>query len=243
MIVEFDMHQRQIRPAEWWPSALALLLAVLVPVSASGTTPPERRAVPPGEAGGLEPGIPFEGLSFEGFEGLGAIASQLRAIDAASVEEEAWAFDMAVSGPGGSSRLGGSRLAGDSAAPVPLTAMVASNVSGIAVTAGIDADPGTIRDGPSKWIGGVRVATEGSFGRAELAVRTSMRYAEQTRLIGVELGPRFERAFPGGLTFFVDGKAAAETAGSPVQRIWEPAASSLDGLGSLGVVGRTGIVR
>lgn len=237
------MHQRRIQPAEWWPPALALLLASLLPVSVSGANPPERRAVSPEEAVGLEPMIPFEGLSLDGFEGVESIASHLRAMDAASVEEEAWAFDMAVSGPGGSSRLGGSRLAGDAVAPVPLTAMVASNVSGIAVSAGIDADPGTIRDGPAKWVGGVKVATEGSFGRAELAVRTSMRYAEQTRLIGVELGPRFERAFPGGLTFFVDGKAAAETAGSPMQRIWEPAASSLDGLGSLGVVGRTGIVR
>lgn len=225
------------------PPALALLLAALFPVAASGTNPPEQREVSPEEAVGLEPRIPFEGLSFEGFEGVGAIASQLRAMDAAAVEEEAWALDMAVSGPGGSNRMGGSRFAGDATAPVPLTAMVASTVSGIAVSAGIDADPGTIQTGPAKWIGGVKVATEGSFGRAELAVRTSMRYAEQTRLIGVELGPRFERAFPGGLTFFVDGKAAAETAGLPEPRFWAPAASSLDGLGSLGVTGRTGIVR
>lgn len=240
------MHHRRIQPAEpgpFWQPAFALLLAALFPLAASGTSPPERRAASPEDAVGLEPGIPFEGLSFEGFEGVGAIASQLRAMNAASVEQEAWALDMAVSGPGGSSRIGGSRLAGDSAAPVPLTAMVASTVSGIAVSAGIDADPGTIHAGPAKWIGGVKVATEGSFGRAELAVRTSMRYAEQSRLIGVELGPRFERAFPGGLTFFVDGKAAAEAAGLPEPRFWAPAASSLDGLGSLGVTGRTGIVR
>jgi len=240
------MHHRRIQPAARGPlrpSAFALLLAALVPVSASGTNPPEWRAVASEEAVDLEPRIPFEGLSHQGFEGVGSIASQLRAMEAASVEQEAWALDMAVSGPGSSARMGGSRLAGDATAPVPLTAMVAGTVSGIAVSAGIDADPGTIQSGPAKWIGGVKVAREGSFGRAELAVRTSMRYAEQNRLIGVELGPRFERAFPGGLTFFLDGKAAAETAGSPEQRIWAPAASSLDGLGSLGVVGRTGIVR
>ncbi len=240
------MQHRRIQTAtrrSVWLPALALLLAALPPVQASGANPPERRPVSTEEAVGLEPSIPFEGLSLEGFQGGGSIASQLRAMEAASVEQEAWALDMAVSGPGGSARMGGSRLAGDATAPMPLSAMVASTVSGIAVSAGIDADPGTIQSGPAKWIGGVKVATEGSFGRAELAIRTSMRYAEQTRLIGVELGPRFERAFSGGLTFFVDGKAAAETAGSPVQRIWEPAASSLDGLGSLGVVGRTGIVR
>lgn len=221
------MHHRRIRPAtrrQMLSPACGLLIAALLAAPAKGTNP-------------------VDGLAIEGFEGVDSIAAQLRAMDAASVEEEAWALDMRVSGPGGSTRGAGAKLAGDATMPLPLNAMVASTVSGIDVSAGIDADPGTIRSGPARWIGGVKVATEGSFGRAELAVRTSMRYAEQTRLIGVELGPRFERAFPGGLTFFVDGKAEAETAGSPEQRIWAPAASSFDGLGSLGVVGRTGIVR
>jgi|688.fasta_scaffold346062_2 hypothetical protein len=237
------MHQRRIQRVERGPIAFALLLASLLAAPASGTSPTDRQASSPEGAVSLEPRIPFEGLSLEGFQGVDSIASQLRALDATSVEQEAWALDMAVSGPGRMTRGTGSKLAGDATVPVPLNAMVGSTVSGIDVSAGIDADPGTIQSGPAKWIGGVKVATEGSYGRAELAVRTSMRYAEQTRLIGVELGPRFERAFPGGLTFFVDGKAQAETAGSPEQRIWAPAASSFDGLGSLGVVGRTGIVR
>lgn len=237
------MQQRRIQRVERGPIALAPLIAALLATPASGTSPAARQASSPEGAVSLEPRIPFEEFSLQGFQGVDSIASQLRAMDAASVAQEAWALDMAVSGPGRTTRGTGSKLTGDATAPVPLKAMVGSTVSGIDVSAGIDADPGTISAGPAKWIGGVKVATEGSLGRAELAVRTSVRYVEQSRLIGVELGPRFERAFPGGLTFFVDGKAEAETAGSATQRAWMPSVSSFDGLGSLGVVGRTGIVR
>lgn len=225
------------------PLAFGIAFTACLASVAGETIPPDRQATVVSSPVDLESTIPFDGLGLEGFEGVGSIASELLHTEAAAIEEEAWALDMAVSGPGGSARIAGSTLAGDVAAPVPLKATIASTVSGIDVSAGIDADPGRIESGPAKWIGGVKIATEGSLGRAELAVRTSVRYVEQSRLIGVELGPRFERAFPGGLTFFVDGKAEAETAGSPSQRIWTPPVSSFDGLGSLGVVGRTGIVR
>lgn len=188
-------------------------------------------------------GIPFEGLGLEGFEGVGSIASELRRMQDEKVVEEAWGIAMAVSGPGGSLR---SRLAGDSTVPPPLRAMMERSLSGLEFSAGVDADPGTIKDGPSRWIGGVKVATAGSVGRAELALRTSVRYVEASRLIGLELGPRFERDLPGGLTFFIDGKAEAETGGNGQQTVMPT--STLDGFGgmgfgSIGVVGRTGIVR
>lgn len=189
-------------------------------------------------------GMPFEGLGLEGFEGVGSIASELRRMQEETVAEDAWGIDMAVSGPGGGPR---SRLAGDPTSPPPLRAMMARNLSGLDLSAGVDADPGTIQGGPSRWIGGVKVATEGCLGRAELALRTSVRYVEASRLIGLELGPRFERDLPGGLTFFIDGKAEAETGGTGQQQTLLPT-STLDGFGgagfgSMGVVGRTGIVR
>lgn len=226
------------------PLAVAVAVACCLSAAASGESPPLGRVAATNAEVGPQASLPVDGFGLDEFVGAASIAAELRRMREASIREEAWALDMAVSGPGGAARGLGAGPAGDNtAAPSPLKAMLAGTVSGIDVSAGIDADPETIRSGPARWIGGVKVATEGRLGRAELAVRTSVRYAEQSRRIGLELGPRFERAFPGGLTFFMDGKAEAESAGSASQRIWTPTMSSFDGLGSLGLVGRTGIVR
>lgn len=230
----------------------AWLLGMLVSILSTPSDPfawtAEAEAAEPTVAAGLVlPGIdspiPFEGLGLEGFDGVGSIASELRGAKERSIDAEAWALGMAVTGPGRTSRGSGWKLAADQAPPPPLKALLKSRVQGIDVTAGLDANPDTIQSGPAKWVGGVKVATEGSLGRAELAVNTSVRYSEASRLIGLELGPRYERSLPGGLTFFLDGKAEAETARSAETRIWTPSASNFDGFGSLGVVGRTGIVR
>lgn len=192
---------------------------------------------------GIDAPIPFEGLGLRGFDGVGSIASELRRARERSVDAEAWALGMAVTGPGRTSRGAGWKLVPDQAPPPPLKALLKSRVQGVDVSAGLDANPDAIQNGAARWVGGVKVATEGSLGRAELAVNTSVRYSEASRLIGLELGPRYERSLPGGLTFFLDGKAEAETARSAEERIWTPSASNFDGFGSLGVVGRTGIVR
>lgn len=245
-----------VRSRAPWIAAVAVAWAVVLSTGVStraddGTVVAASSSQ--GDAGGSGPAVPFagpplEGTTFEGFglggfDGVGSIAAELRRMQAESATEEAWGIDMAVSGPGGGLR---SKLSGDPSAPPPLRAIVGRSISGLDLSAGVDADPGTIQSGPSRWIGGVKVASEGSLGRAELALRTSVRYAEASRLIGLELGPRFERNFPGGLTFFIDGKAEAET-GPPGQQPMLPTSSfdTLGGMnfGSMGVVGRAGIVR
>jgi hypothetical protein len=190
--------------------------------------------------------ILFEGLGLEGFAGRSSIARALHAAGADRAPPPSLPFDlgMSVAGPGSRGGVRPLKLQADVAAPGPLQAIVKSRVSGLDLSAGVDASPDSLQSGPARWVGGIGIQEEGAFGRAELALRTSMRYADTERLIRVEVGPRFERSLGGGVTFFLDGRAEAETAPSMAEPVATlPGMVGSQGLGFVGVTGRTGLVR
>lgn len=190
--------------------------------------------------------ILFDGLGLEGFAGRSSIARVLQAAEPDRASSPAMPFDlgMSVAGPGSRGGARPLKLQADVAAPGPLQAVVRSRVSGLDLLAGVDASPDSLQSGPARWMGGIGIQEEGPFGRAELALRTSMRYADTERLIRVEVGPRFERTLGRGVTFFLDGRAEAETAPSMAEPVATlPGMIGSQGLGFVGVTGRTGLVR
>lgn len=237
-------------PAGVWLAAAVFAATAAVAASVSAESPPPN---PPSLVDAIHEPLPFDGLGLDGFDGTRSIAQELRQWQAARHVEESWNLGMTVAGPGGTTAAATTaatttRLGVGQVPPSPLKATVKSKVQGLDVQAEMNGDAEAIRSGQARWIGGVGMATEGNHGRAELALRTSVRYAEAARLIGFELGPRYERSLPGGLTFFLDGTAQAETAPSSAQRVWTPPVSAFEGanaigFGSLGIAGRTGIVR
>jgi len=163
------------------------------------------------------------------FEGVSSLAAALRKSDL-EVEEDAAALGVVVKGP----------TAADQARP--LMAEVRRRIEGLDVMAGLQADRTAISAGPSKWVGGVGVAAEHGTGRESVEVRTLVGQNEQWGRIGIEVGPRIERRLPGGITLFFDGKA--EAASTPWQTYGgQSLPGQNDGLGLIGVTGRTGLVR
>lgn len=208
---------------------------------------PEDNAVSASQSlvdGTLEPPpILFEGLGLEGFGGRSSIARALRECEAERDERPPVDLGMTVVGPGSRVGVKPLKLQADTPVPGPLQAVVKSRVSGVDVSAGVDASAETIQSGPARWMGGIGIRGEGPAGRAELALRTSVRYADAHRLIRVEVGPRFERPIGKGVMFFLDGKAEAETAPSLVEPVATLPGMSAEGLGFVGLTGRTGLVR
>ena len=163
------------------------------------------------------------------FEGVSSLAAALRKSDL-EVQEDAAALGVVVKGP----------TAADQARP--LMAEVRQRIEGLDVMAGLQADRSAISAGPSKWVGGVGVTAEHGRGRESVEVRTLVGQNEQWGRIGIEVGPRIERRLPGGITLFFDGKAeAASTPWQTYDRQSLPGQN--DGLGLIGVTGRTGLVR
>jgi hypothetical protein len=188
--------------------------------------------------------ILFEGLGLEGFSGRSSIARALHRADAERDSRPPLDLGMSVAGPGSRGSTRPLKLLAEPVPPGPLQAVVKSRLSGLDVSAGVDASAETIQSGPARWVGGIGIKEEGPDGRSELALRTSMRYADTERLIRVEVGPRIERPLGRGITFFLDGKAEAETAPSLVEPVATlPGMMGSQGLGFVGVTGRTGLVR
>ena len=65
----------------------------------------------------------------------------------------------------------------------------------------------------------------------------------QIGLIGVAVGPRVERRFGKGMTFFIDGQAEAQAVRGADAGWWSLPGSSTADLTMLGVTARTGLVR
>ncbi len=165
------------------------------------------------------------------FVGVSSLAAALRPTDL-EVEDEAAALGVVVRGPTAPDQV-----------RQPLTAEVRQRLERIDVMAGLQADRTMIAEGPAKWVGGVGVANEHGRGREAVDVRALVGQNEQWGRIGLEVGPKIERRLPGGVTLFFDGKAEAAST------VWQSiGATSLpgqpaDGLGLIGLTGRTGITR
>jgi hypothetical protein len=177
-------------------------------------------------------------LQLHDFDGVSSLAAALRASDL-EVEDEAAALGVIVKGPTAPDQV-----------RQPLTAEVRHRITlidglidGVEVMAGMQADRTMISDGPAKLVGGVGMAAEHAGGREALEVRTLVGQNEQWGRIGLEVGPRIERRLPGGITLFLDGKAEATS--TPWQPIGGQSLPGLatDGLGLIGVTGRTGLLR
>jgi len=177
-------------------------------------------------------------LQLHDFDGVASLAAALRASDL-EVEDEAAAIGVIVKGPTAPDQV-----------RQPLTAEVRHRINvidglidGVEVMAGMQADRTMISDGPAKLVGGVGMAAEHARGREAIEVRTLVGQNEQWGRIGLEVGPRIERRLPGGITLFFDGKA--EAASTPWQPIGGQSLPGLatDGLGLIGVTGRTGLLR
>lgn len=165
------------------------------------------------------------------FAGVSSLAAAVQRGDL-EVEEEAAALGVVVRGPTAPDQV-----------RQPLTAEVRQRLEGFDVLAGLHADRTVIADGPAKWVGGVGLSNEHARGRDAVEVRTLVGQNEQWGRIGLEVGPRMERRLPGGITLFFDGKAEAASAA------WQPIGATAlpgqpaDGLGLIGLTGRTGIAR
>ena len=182
--------------------------------------------------------IVFDGLGLDDLRGGDSIASALRAIETDSQSEElplGMPLDVLVRGPSG--RGNGSD---------PLAAELKSCVDGFDLTAGLQADPAVIQDGPAKWVGGVGLTSDHDLGREVLELKTSLGRNQQAGILGVEVGPRIERRLRGGSVFFLDGKAQAQARRSTETGTWmmpRLAEQGQGGSGMVGVAASTGLVR
>ena len=216
---------------------LALLLLLLLP--AGFARPARGEAFPPSVvegwderlalAEGMETGE-LEGIGLADFQGAGSVASALQAGDLGT-PASGTPLRLLVKGPS----------APDQAAN-PVQAEVKGRIEGIDLSAGLLADRKVIEAGPQKFVGGMAMAHDHTGGRESLELRTSIAQSPTAAKIALELGPRIERRLPGGLTLFVDGKAEAQSA--PQGSTWQPLAGPMsDGIGLIGLTGRTGLMR
>lgn len=223
--------------SRFFPAILSLLLLLLHP---AGIARPARgEAFPPSVvegwderlalAEGVETGE-LEGIGLADFQGAGSVASALQASDLGT-PAAGTPLRLLVKGPS----------APDQAAN-PVQAEVKGRIEGIDLSAGLLADRMVMEAGPQKFVGGMAMAHDHTGGRESLELRTSIAQSPTAAKIALELGPRIERRLPGGLTLFVDGKAEAQSA--PQGSTWQPLAGpAFDGIGLIGVTGRTGLMR
>lgn len=182
--------------------------------------------------------VVFDGLGLEDFNGVGSVASALRGIAAESQSSElplGVPMGVLVKGPSGRGN-----------ASDPLAAELKSRIEGIDLTAGLQADPTVIQEGPAKWVGAVGVATDHELGREVLELKTSLGRSNQAGVLGVEVGPRIERRLRGGMLVFLDGKAQAQARRSADTGTWMLPGLAEQGTGGTGMVGvaaSTGLVR
>lgn len=215
----------------------AILALILLPACLA--RPARGAPIPPSIVAGwderlelfeTEKRIEFDGFGLEDFQGSGSMASGLRASDLA-VPGATTPLRVLVRGPTGAEQVAN-----------PLQAEVKGRIEGIDLSAGLLADRMVIEAGPQKFVGGMSMAHDHTRGRESLELRTSIAQAPAAAKIALELGPRIERRLPGGMTLFFDGKAEAQSA--PRGADWQPLAGpASDGIGLIGITGRTGLMR
>jgi hypothetical protein len=217
---------------------------LLLGLCATAWAPAAGRAENPADAAVAVPTaepapVVFDGFGLEAFEGAGSIASALDGLDATDAGGgllPGVPVNVLVKGPNG-------RTAGTND---PLAAELKSRIDGISLSAGMQADPTKIEEGPAKWVGGLGFSSDHALGKDILELRTSLGRGQQVGLLGLEVGPRIERRLRGGSVFFLDGKAQAQASRSPETGSWALPGRVDQGLGgpsSVGVAASTGLVR
>jgi hypothetical protein len=183
--------------------------------------------------------VVFDGFGLDAFEGEGSIASALEGLEAVDPGRgllPGVPVNVLVKGPNGRTAGGGD----------PLAAELKSRFDGVSLSAGMQADPTIIEEGPAKWVGGLGFSNDHALGKDMLELRTSLGRGQQVGVFGLEVGPRIERRLGGGTLFFLDGKAQAQARRSPETGTWTlPGVvdQGLGGPGSVGVAASTGLVR
>jgi len=176
-----------------------------------------------------------EPLLLHDFDGAASLAAALRPSDL-EVAEEAAGLGLLVKGP----------TAPDQPQQ-PLCAEIRRRIEGIDLTAGMQADRKVVEQGPAQWVGGIGFTSEHDAGREALEVRTSLGQNDHWGIVGLEIGPRFERRLPGGIVVFLDGKAEARStrlaAPPPATGTQTLPGQATDGFGLIGLTGRTGLMR
>ena len=205
-----------------WRSSLVCALALVGPTVRGADEPVPQQP----------PAVAFEGFGLGDFAGADSLASALRARDMAADEPGGPPLGVVVKGP-----------TGRDAALNPLATEIRSRIEGLDLSAGMLADQSVALNGPSKWIGAVGMSSDHPFGRDVLELRTSLGQQQQTSVIVLEMGPRIERRLPGGILLFLDGKAEAHSLRSPETGEWSYPGTATDGMGMIGVTGRTGLIR
>lgn len=189
------------------------------PCAAMGAVPPA--AVP----------LEFEGFGFGDLSAADTVAAALRAAADPTPESTAFPLDVAVRGPGG----------GDGR-PAPLAAEIRGIVEGFDVAAGFQGDVEAIVERSPSWTGRIGLGSSGPDGARAVELRTRLGSRAGVGLLGVEVGPRFERRLPNGMRLFLDGAASAEAVRA-AEGLQLPGESTADGLTAVGVTARTGLVR
>jgi hypothetical protein len=213
-----------------------LPIAMLVGVPAvCGLAPVRVSAEPSAPVGIAPPPVVFDGFGFDGFRGAGSIAAALRDVGPAGEQPApplGVPVDVVVKGPSGRDRIAD-----------PLAAELKGRLEGLDLVAGMQADATMVEEGPRKWVGGVRMSHAHAAGREVLEVKTSLGRQQQAGVLGLEVGPRIERRFRGGLTVFLDGKAQAQARRSSETGDWMMPRLAGEGGGMVGVAASTGLTR
>lgn len=181
------------------------------------------------------PPVVFEDLGLADFQGAGSVAAALRRVSTEPTDPLRAPVEfkgISVKGP-----------SGRDAAPGPVAAELRSRIDRFDVAAGMLADPAEITAGPSRWTGRIGLAQARDTGRESLELRTMLAPGPESSLIGVAVGPRVERRFGKGMTFFIDGQAEAQAVRGADAGWWSLPGSSTADLTMLGVTARTGLVR
>ena len=167
-----------------------------------------------------------------------SIAEALRRVDAERTQEEVGLLRL----PGITVRELAVQAPGGAAGPGPLSAELRTRIQNFDVAAGVRAEQRDTVLEPAEWSGRFGVANEHAAGREAFELRTTLGSRETGGVLGVEVGPRFERRLRRGATFFIDGRAAA-AAPRPEQGWWSLPGAAGDGSTTVGVTARTGIAR
>jgi len=210
------------------PFCLAVTAGLIVTVGA--------RATPPAPDGGPQPPpalapILFDGFGLEEFEGAGSIASALRRSDVRPPAESI-PLDLRVRGP-----------SSQDTAQAPMVAEIRSRLEGIDVAAGVQADRWMLSEGPNKLLGSVGFAAKHDRGRESLELRTALGQGDRSPRLSVEVGPRIERRLRRGMLLFLDGKAEAQSLRADQRATGALPSPTFEGIGTIGLTGRAGLVR
>lgn len=207
--------------------ALVARLGVCAGVAAQSVEPPQPATATPA----LRSPILFEGFGLEEFEGAGSIASALRRSDVRPPAESI-PLDLRVRGPSSQETL-----------QAPMVAEIRSQLEGINVSAGVQADRWVLAEGPTKLLGSVGFAANHDRGRESLELRTAVGQGDRSPRLSVEVGPRIERRLRRGMLFFLDGKAEAQSQRADQRPTGTLPSPTFDGVGAIGLTGRAGLMR